>query len=555
MKTRRRGAVTALIASLMLAGVPVAVAGASSKPHASSATMLRIGTQYQVDSMNPFVALESSSLAVYKYIYPSLVQYNTALTAFAPNFATSWSHSSNGLSWTFHLHSGATWSDGKPLTSADVVWTINTVLKDATGGAALLASYLPGVTSATAPDANTVVVSLATPEAAMLANIGRLPILPQHVWSQYDTGTAGSGLRTFANAPTTGQPVVSGGPFMATQYNASGVSLFNVNPNFYGAKPTIAGFGLEYFTSADAEIQALKSNQIDVMLNATPSAIKNLKADPSLVVDTKPALNESDFIINDYAGKKKSRELLNPLVHQAFNYAIDRNAIVKNAFNGDAKPGMSILPVADKAFYDAAIKPAPFSIAKANALLDRAGYKKGSGGVRMAHGHPMSYTVVLATDEEASRLRAFDIIQSDFKRIGVQLKVSITDDATAASLELTPSQKFDLGMWGWTPSGPDPTFLLNTYTCAQFGGWQETGYCNKTYDKLFAQQSVTMDPAKRRAIVFQMQAMLAKAMPEFIYAYENVNDVWNKAWSGFAETPGGLFSPLTINGITYAKHA
>ncbi len=554
MKLRHATSLGAIAASLVLLAGASTFAGAGQRSHASTGAVLRIGTQYQVDSMNPFVALESSSLAVYKYIYPSLVQYNTSL-AISPNFATSWSHSANGLDWTFHLHSGALWSDGKPLTSADVVWTVNTVLKDASGGGALLATYLPGVTSASAPDANTVVLHLQTPEAALLANIARLPILPEHVWSQYDTGTAGAGLRTFSNDPSASQPVVSGGPFMATQYNSSGVTLFSVNPNFYGAKPTIWGFGLEYFTSADAEIQALKTNQIDVMLNATPSAIHSLKADPSLVVDTKPALNESDFIINDYAGKKKNRELLNPLVHEAFNYAIDRNAIVKDAFNGDAKPGMSPIPVADTAFYDPAIKPAPFNLAKANALLNQAGYKMGPNGVRIANGHPMSYTVILSTDEEGSRLRAFDIIQSDFKQIGVQLKVSITDDATAASLELTPSQKFDLAMWGWTPPGPDPTFILNTYTCAQFGGWQETGYCNKTYDKLFAQQAVTLNPAARRAIVFQMQAMLAKAMPEFIYAYENVNDVWNKAWSNFGETSGGLFSPLTIDGISYAHHA
>ena len=554
MKTRRRGAVTALIASMLLAGVPVAVAGAASRPHASSGAIVRIGTQYQVDSMNPFVALESSSLAVYKYIYPSLVQYNTKL-AISPNFATSWSVSKDGLSWTFHLHSGAKWSDGQSLTSADVAWTINTVVKYAAGGAALMDTYLQGVTSATATDPSTVVVHVQAPEAAFLANIARMPILPSHVWSQYATGSDGSGLRTFSNQPTAGSPVVSGGPFTCTQYSASGVDLFTVNPNFYGAAPTIGGFGLEYFTSADAEIQALKTGQIDVMLNATPSAIHNLKSDRSLVVDTKPALNESDFIINDYAKKKSHRELLNPLVHQAFNFAIDRNAIVKNAFNGDATPGFSPLPVADHGFHNPAIVPPTFSLAKANALLDRAGYKKRSGGVRVAMGHPMSYTVVLSTDEEGPRLRAFDIMQGDFAKIGVQLKVSITDDATAASLELTPSQKFDLGMWGWTPPGPDPTFMLNTYTCAQFGGWQETGYCSPAYDKLFAQQAVTLNAPKRQAIVYRMQAMLAKAMPEFIYAYENVNDVWSKKWSGFGETPTGLFSPLTIDGITYAKHA
>lgn len=551
MKLRRRG-VRAAVASLMLVGLPAAIAGAASPK--TSGAIVRIGTQYQVDSMNPFVALESSSLAVYKYIYPSLVQYDTKL-AIVPNFATSWSVSANGLSWTFHLHSGAKWSDNQPLTSADVAWTINTVLKYAAGGGALMATYLQGVTTAVATDASTAVVHLKAPEAAFLANIARMPILPEHVWSQYATGSDGAGLRTFSNQPTASSPVVSGGPFVMTQYNASGVDLFTVNPNFYGKAPTISGFGLEYFTSADAEIQALKTGQIDVMLNATPSAIKNLKADPSLVVDTKPALNESDFIINDYAKKKAHRELLNPLVHEAFNYAIDRNAIVAQAFNGDATPGFSPLPVADTGFHDPAVTPPQFNLTKANILLDKAGYKRGANGIRVAMGHPMSYTVILATDEEGPRLRAFDIMQADFAKIGVQLKVSITDDATAASLELTPSQKFDLGMWGWTPPGPDPTFILNTYTCAQFGGWQETGYCSAAYDKLFAAQAVAMNPAKRKAIINQMQVMLAKAMPEFIYAYENVNDVWNKSWSGFGETATGLFSPLTIDGITYAHHA
>jgi len=139
MKLRHATSLGALVASLVLVSTAGAFAGASDRSHASSGSVLRIGTQYQVDSMNPFVALESSSLAVYKYIYPSLVQYNNALTAFAPNYATSWSTSPSGLDWTFHLHSGAMWSDGKPLTSADVTWTINTVLKDATGGSALLA--------------------------------------------------------------------------------------------------------------------------------------------------------------------------------------------------------------------------------------------------------------------------------------------------------------------------------------------------------------------------------------------------------------------------------
>ncbi len=548
MRLWRSAVVAGLVAMSALVATPAASTGAS------SATLLSIGTGYQVDSLNPFVAVESTSLAVFKYTYPSLVQYSTSL-GIVGNFATRWSHDASGLNWTFDLHPDAKWSDGKPLTATDVAWTINTVLKYATGGGAQMATYLQGVKSATVSSPTTVVIHLSSPEAALLANLAQMPILPEHVWQKYATGKDGANLRTFSNSPSTGHPDVDGGPFICISYSVNGVSLFERNPDYYGPKPTISGFGLEYFSSATAMVSAVKQGKVDVILNAPPSAIGNLKADKSLMVDTKPAFNESDFFLNDYAKKTSDRELLNPLVHQAFNDAIDRAAIAKIAFDGDAEPAMTPIPLADTYWHDPAVKPPSFDLAKANALLDRAGYKMGSNGVRMADGHPMSYTVILATDELGPRTRAFDIIQSDFAKIGVQLTVKVTDDATAATLELAPSNKFNLAMWGWTPPSADPTFMLNTFSCKQFGGWSETAYCTTEYTKLFNEQATALTSAKRRAIVFQMEAMLAKTPVTYILVYENVNDVWNKQWTGFGETPNGLFSPLTTFGITHVHHA
>lgn len=532
-----------------LVAMATVVVAPGSQAGAASSTLLSIGTGYQVTSLNPFVAVESSSLAVFKYTYPSLVQYNTKL-GIVSNFATNWSHDKSGLTWTFNLHSNAKWSDGKPLNASDVAWTINTVLKDASGGGAQMATYLQGVKSASAKSPDKVVLHLGTPEAALLANLATMPILPKHVWKKYANGKEGANLRTFSNTPSSGRPDVDGGPFTCVKYTVNGVSLFQANPNYYGKKPSISGFGLEYFSSATAMVAALKQGKVDAILNAPPSAISTLKADKSLEVDTKSAFNDSDFFINDYTKKKSNRELLNPLVHQAFNVAIDRQSIAKIAFNGDARPAMSPIPLADTGWHDPSITPPQFTLTKANSLLTQAGYKMGPNGVRVASGHPMAYTVILATDELGPRTRAFDIIQSDFAKIGVKLTVKVTDDSTAATLELAPSTKFDLAMWGWTPPGPDPTFMLNTYTCAQWGGWSETAYCNHSFDKLFHQQSTTLKVAKRRAIVYQMQQMLAKTLPEYIYVYENVNDAWNKHWSGFGETPDGLFTALTTYGIT-----
>jgi peptide/nickel transport system substrate-binding protein len=550
MKHRRR-ILAGLAAVLALPALAACSGGSANGGTGGSGPTLRIGLDKTVDSVNPFVAVESTSLAVFKYIYPSLVQYNANLKM-APNYATTWTSSANALTWTFHLHSRAKWSDGQPMTAADVAWTVNTTLKYAAGGGAEMATYLSGVKSVAAPNPTTAVFTLSKPTAAFLSNMAVLPILPKHVWSKYTTGKDGAGLRTFANTPSSGNPVVSGGPFICTQYQATGVDLFERNPNYYGAKPQLAGFGLQYFSSTDAEVEALKNGGIDVILAAPASAAKTLAADSALTVDSKPALAESDIIINDNPKWKSHPELQNPQVRQAFDMAVDRNAIVKNAFDGYARPASSIIPLADSAWHDSATSPPPFDLAKANQLLDAAGYKRGPNGVRVADGRPMSYDVILATDEQGARTRAFDIIQTDFAKIGVKLALKVTDDSAAANLELSPSTKFTIGMWGYNPPGVDPNFLLNTYTCAQYGGWNESGYCSKAYDALFNKQATTLNPAKRKQIVFQMQKMLQQATPEVMYVYEDVNDAWSNKWTGFGENGAGLFSSLTTDGIVNA---
>src|SRR5919204_6055502 len=93
----------------------------------------RLGTIEGIDSLNPFVGFNQDSYSTWFYIYPSLVQYDLSTYKFIPNFAKSWQTSSDGLTWTFHLVHGARWTDGKPLTSRDVAWTINTILKFQSG--------------------------------------------------------------------------------------------------------------------------------------------------------------------------------------------------------------------------------------------------------------------------------------------------------------------------------------------------------------------------------------------------------------------------------------
>src|SRR6266852_4400947 len=123
-------AMTAAAMSLAVT-MPVALAACSQSARSGggSGGVLRIGTSYPIDSLNPFVAQSDYSYMAFEYIYPQLVQYNAKLDI-VPDFATSWTTSPDGLTWTFHTQPHAKWSDGRPLTAEDAAWTINSVLKD-----------------------------------------------------------------------------------------------------------------------------------------------------------------------------------------------------------------------------------------------------------------------------------------------------------------------------------------------------------------------------------------------------------------------------------------
>ncbi len=436
---------------------------------------LNIGTTSNIDTLNPFVTFQQNSYAAFEYIYPQLVQYDSKTLEFIADFAQTWQQSTDGLQWTFHTVPSAKWSDGQPLTANDAAWTFNTILKYGGGATGNLVGGLSHVTKVEAPDANTLVITYSAPVANVLSNLQQISILPQHVWAQYETDN-GRGLRHFANQPAGGQPLTSGGPFELAEYKKDQVAIFKKNPNFYGTKPAIDGFGLQYFSNDDAMVQALRSGQIQAAINVPPTAVGTLKGDHSLSVYDGTGIQLRDLIINSSPNKTANLELLNPRVRMAMEYAIDRNAIAQTAWLGYAKPGSTIVPPSTGDWHDPQIQGLPFDVDKANGLLDDAGYKKGSDGIRVANGHPMSYTVLFASDESGAGDAAFRIIQNGFQQVGIKItQRKMDNDAvnTAILGDNDTYNKFDLAMWDWYPL-VDPDFILSVLTCSQYGGWSDS---------------------------------------------------------------------------------
>jgi peptide/nickel transport system substrate-binding protein len=207
-----------LMALALLAAVGGGCGGGSSSSSGTSAsgknTILRIGTTYYIDSLNPLLAYEPQASNAFTMIYPQLVQYGPGLKI-APDWATSWEESKDGLTWTFHLKPGGKWSDGVPLTAEDAVWWVNTIFKYQNGATSYLAGELAGLEKIAAPDPKTLVLTYKKPVPSALANLEQFYFMPKHVWSKY-TGNDGKDMKSFD--PEQHLPVVSGGPYTITQF-------------------------------------------------------------------------------------------------------------------------------------------------------------------------------------------------------------------------------------------------------------------------------------------------------------------------------------------------
>jgi peptide/nickel transport system substrate-binding protein len=519
--------VSGLAAVAMVVAVAAAGCGNGSTAGAvKEGGVFRLGSASSIDSLNPFIAFQGDAYVAFEYIYPMLVQYNAKLQ-FVPDFARSWQESADGKTWTFHTQANAKWSDGKPLTAADAAWTFNTILKFQTGPTANSAGYVAHMTSATAPNSTTLVLSYSRPVGNVLSQMQQVPILPQHIWAPYATGN-GKALKTFTNPA----PIVSGGPFQLVKYTPKVIALFKRNPTFYGPKPHIDGLGLQFFGTTDAEITALKSGQLDGVSIVPPTSVATVKAAHFDVLES-PGVQFDDFIINSNPKQDAThKELLNPLLRQAFDNALDRQAIIQTALLGHGTVGSSIIPPATGHWNDPAVKSAPFDLAKANQLLDQAGYKMGPNNIRVANGHPMSYTVIMSSDIASNYgNRTFQIVQSDFAKIGVQLTLKVLDPSAAYNaITANNYQSFELSMWDWYPL-QDPDFMLSVLTCGSWTVWNDTGYCSKAYDALYAAQSAATSDTQRLQVVYQMQQMIATAKPYLVLDYASSIEAHSTKWA------------------------
>ena len=281
-------------------------------------------------------------------IYSSLVALGpTGKTV--PQLATSWTSNADATVWTFTLRSGVKFSDGSPLTAADVVWTYQTDMKNAKSLQNADVSYVKSITST----GNTVTMTLNAAVAPWPRLTALIPIVSQQAYQKM-------GASAFGSKP------VGSGPYMVTNYDHVGTVTLKANPNYFGTAPTFPNVKVTAVDSDTTRLTGLQSGAYDVA-RITPTGEQSLRGGT-----TKTASVESDEVV--YLGLNAlTSPLTNVKLRQAVSFAIDRSAITKSLFNGEANPvGQLVAPAT--VGYSSQVKPVDQDLAKAKQLVAASGY-------------------------------------------------------------------------------------------------------------------------------------------------------------------------------------
>ncbi len=529
----------ALAALSGLAGAPASSAteDASSAP----ATTFTVGILNNVDSFNPFLGVEAESYEMWALMYDYMIRYSMKDMSPEPGLAKSWDTSDDGLTWTFHIRTGVKWSDGVPLTAADIAYTYNRILEGGTE-AASWGSYLSSVKKITAPNATTVVLKLDKPNAVL--PLLPIPIVPEHIWKNISE----SQVKTYSNEPPN---VVGSGPFRIIEGKASGsLYRFVANKHYWAGVPHIDNLVFRVYNDEDTLVQALKKGEVDFAEGISPLQVKALQGQGGITSQMGDSPGFDEVAFNTGSVNLKTNKpmgdpnpaVLDPKFRFALTTAIDRAALTRQVYQGGGTPATTIIPPAYTRYrWQPPSGAFSFDQTKAADLLDAAGYKVGSDGWRtMPDGSPIGTLRLFARSESPTSIQTMKFVQEWLKDLHINSKLSTMESSKLTNVIL--SGDYDMFQWGWYVE-PDPDSMLSYFTCAQRGGWSDSWYCNPAYDKLYAQQHGALNQSAREAEVKKMQEILYRDAPYLVTVYTKIGEAYRSdRWHGFEPqpNPGGV---------------
>lgn len=447
--------------------------------HAVPGGTLRVSVNITPQVLNPMLVRTNPEYMIAEMLYSGLTTLGLDMTA-QPDLATAWSANDDATEWTFTIRENAKFSNGDAVTTADVVASFEKLLDPET--AAPGRRNLGPIASVTAQEGNTVVFTTEAPFADLPVALTypTAKILPASVIK--------SDFDSLAQTP------VGSGPFKMVAFNADQSAIFERRDDYFvPGEPYLDGVEVLTFPDAAGSTAALLAGEVDLMQDVQPTDFKRIAAADGIDGLRTPSGRFLDVVMDTQV-----KPWSDPRVRQALSMSVDREAMVELVAEGYGTPGNdSPVNAAYAYFSEGAAKV--YDPEGAKALLADAGYPDGL------------QLELVASEKPGYRSAMAVVLREMAKPAGFDISVKTMDHPTYLD-QVWKKGPFYVGFYNMQPTEGTIFNLLFTSDAS----WNETKWNNTAFDALVSEADRTVDPAKRKELYGQAQALIREEVPALV---------------------------------------
>lgn len=497
--TFRRRALAAL--ALALAGALAGLAGLAATPLQAQAQepqrggTLIVGSTQVPRHLNGAVQSGIATAMPSTQLFASPLRFDDQWKP-QPYLAESWKLAEDGKSLTLNLRRNAVFHDGKPITSADVAFSIMAIKANHP-----FQTMLGPVEKVDTPDPYTAIIRMSAPHPAILLAMSPAlaPILPKHIYGD------GADLKTHARNSA---DVVGSGPFKLTEFRAGQrIVMERFDKFFLPGRPYLDKLVFNIVPDSSSLLLSLERGDVQMVPYLQASIdLKRLSTNPQITLTGQGF--EGIGSINWLAINTDRKPLDDVRVRKAIAHAIDKNFITKALMGGFASVADGPI-VAASPFASADLVRYPLDLKKSAALLDEAGLKPASNGERFK----ITIDYLPGTDEQQKNVAEY--VRAQLKKVGIAVDVRASADFPAWSRRLA-THDFDLSMdivfnWGDPVIGVHRSYLSTNIKPVVWTNTQS--YRNPKVDELLNTASSTLDAAERKKLYAAFQKTVTDELP------------------------------------------
>jgi peptide/nickel transport system substrate-binding protein len=483
-----------------------------------------------LESPNPLVTVHPLSRQLQRHaLLVTLARWDSTLAP-APYFARDWAWSDGGRTLTMRLEPTLRWHDGTPTTARDAAFTLELARDPGVGFAR--AADLTGLASIATPDDTTLVLRFATPQPSLPGVLCELPLVPRHLLAGEPRGALRQAA--YERAP------VGNGPFRFVSRTPNARWVLERNADFpasMGGAPRMRRLVVAVVDEPATKFAGLVSGELDVA-GVAPTMAALVERDPALRVVSYPVTFSTALIFNATRAPFDDAR-----VRRALSLALDRRRIVDAALAGYATPATGAVPPDNPlALSDARATPAAQG-ARADSLLDAAGWTRGADGWRARGGRPLRVELLTVGSGDNA---VEQLVQADLAARGVRLEIRTRELGAFLAAARAPAKTYDLLLTG-IPGDLALSHLAAMFATSAAGGALDyAGFHRPALDAGLARAARAATERERAAAWHDVQRVLADEVPAaWVYHSRGVQ--------GVARSLGGVTMDLRGELATVAR--